>query len=277
MATFEDQVIWITGASSGIGEALAYAFAKEGARLVLSARREVELLKVAANCKAPKANIMVLPLDLEDSASCNLWVERVLAQYGKVDILINNGGVGHIGYVDEMPESIERKVMEINFFGQINLTKALLPAMRARKSGKIVAISSILGDFGMAGLAAYAASKHAVKGYFESLRAEVAAENIQVLIVSPGFIKTEVTKNSITPDGKRFEKDSPAQEKGMPTATFAKKLLRAIKNNKKHVYIGRKEILAPYAKFFAPGLFYWLMAKIAKRKQAKMDEKAPKA
>jgi short-subunit dehydrogenase len=266
MKKFEDQVVWITGASSGIGEALAYAFAKSGARVVLSARRAEALNRVANNCEAPKANIFCLPIDLAQSAQAPNWVNQVVAQFGRVDVLINNAGIGQIGYAEDMTDAVERDIMEINYFGQVNLTRAVLPLMKARGSGKIVVISSILGKFGMAGLAAYAASKHAVQGYFESLRAEVQQHGMQVLIVSPGFIKTDVTKNSLLPDGRKYEKDSPAQEKGLPTAVFAQRFLRAVAGNRKHVYIGRMETWAPTFKFFFPGIFYWLIAKVAKKK-----------
>ncbi len=266
MKKFEDQVVWITGASSGIGEALAYAFAKSGARLVLSARRAEALNRVANNCEAPKSNVYCLPIDLNHSDHAAAWVAQVVAHFGRIDVLINNAGIGQIGYAADMTEAVEREIMEINYFGQVNLTKAVLPTMQERGSGKIVVISSILGKFGMAGLAAYAASKHAVQGYFESLRAEVKKDGVKVLIVSPGFIKTEVTKNSLLPDGTKYEKDSPAQEKGLPTDVFAQRFLKAVGSHRKHVYIGRMETWAPTFKFFFPGIFYWLIAKVAKKK-----------
>jgi len=266
MKTLKDQVIWITGASSGIGEALSYAFAKAGARLVLSARRAEKLAEVAAACQVPDANMFVLPIDLENSENAPQWVEQVINRYGRIDVLINNAGIGQIGYVADMSDAVERRIMEINYFGPVNLTRAVLPYMKEARKGRLVIISSILGDFGMAGLAAYAASKHAAQGYFESLRAEVKADGLTVLVVSPGFIKTDVTKNSLLPDGRKYQKDSPAQEKGMPTHVFAQKFVSAVKSSRKHIYIGRKETFAPAFKFFFPGIFYWLMAKVAKKK-----------
>jgi dehydrogenase/reductase SDR family protein 7B len=266
MKTLKDQVVWITGASSGIGAALSRAFAKAGARLVLSARRQDKLEEVAASCNLPDAHLLILPIDLEHSEQAAGWVAQVMKHYGRIDLLINNAGIGQIGYVADMTDAVERRIMEINYFGQVNLTRAVLPHMQQAGSGRIVIVSSILGKFGMAGLAAYAASKHAVAGYFESLRAEIKKDGLTVLIVSPGFIKTDVTKNSLLPDGRVYQKDSPAQEKGMPTDVFAKKFLAAVKSNRKHVYIGRKETLAPTVKWLFPGPFYWLMAKIAKKK-----------
>lgn len=266
MKKFEDQVVWITGASSGIGEALAYAFAKSGARVVLSARRAEALNRVANTCEAPKANVFCLPIDLAHSEQAPHWVAQVIAHFGRIDVLVNNAGVGQIGYAEDMTAAVEREIMEVNYFGQVNLTRAVLPVMQERKAGRIVVISSILGRFGMAGLAAYAASKHAVQGYFESLRPEVKHHGITVLVVSPGFIKTDVTKNSLLPDGRNYEKDSPAQEKGLPTHIFAQRFLKAVATSKKHVYIGRLETWAPTFKFFFPCIFYWLIAKVAKKK-----------
>ena len=260
--------IWITGASSGIGEALAYAYAKQGAKLILSARRSEELQRVKENCAGPAENIFVLPLDLEHYSEATSWYKQAKAAFGTPNILINNGGIGHLGSVLEMSDAVEQKVMDINFWGQVAITKAVMPDMIARGSGKIVAISSLLGHYGTANLAIYAASKHAVLGYFESLREELLNTGVDVLLVSPGFVNTNVTLNSLTASGEKNAKNSVAQEQGMLPDTMAKKLITAINSNRKYFYPGGKEMLAIPLKRAAPGLFYNLyrwMAKKAKK------------
>ena len=259
------KTIWITGASSGIGEALAYAYAKQGVKLILSARRSEELERVKQNCAGPAENIFVMPIDLEYHEHAERWYEEAKQAFGTPDVLVNNGGIGHLGSVLEMNDAVEQKVMDINFWGQVAITKAVLPDMIARGSGKIVAISSLLGHYGTANLAIYAASKHAVLGYFESLREEVKSAGVNVLLVSPGFVNTNVTLNSLTASGEKHNKNSVAQEQGMLPETMAKKLIAAIESNKKYFYPGGKEMLAIPLKRMAPNFFYTLYGWMAKR------------
>lgn len=260
----KDKIVWITGASSGIGEALAYAFAKEGARLVLSARREEELQRVAAGCKTDPANILVLPLDLEHTAGIAAKVEIVIAAFGRIDVLINNSGMGHRTKAVNTVTEIDRQVMEVNFFGTINLTKAVIRRMQQQKSGKIVVISSIMGKYGLPLYATYSASKHALYGYFESLRQEVFSDNIKVLIVSPGFINTDISTKLLTDEGKAYGIRSESQEKGMSPAACAKGIVKAVKSSRDHKYVGGYEIFSVYVKQYFPKLFYRLMRKMTK-------------
>ncbi len=262
------QTVWITGASSGIGEALAYAYAKRGARLIISARRREQLERVKQGCAGDKANIHILPIDLELHQQAPRWHEEAKQAFGTPDILINNGGIGHLGAALNMQAEVERKVMDINFWGQVELSKALLPDMMNRGSGKIVVISSLLGHYGTAKLAAYAASKHALLGYFESLREEVVDSGVNVLLVSPGFVNTNVTLNSLTESGEKYNQNSVAQEQGMDPNRFAEKLIHAINSKNKYAYIGGKELLAIPFKRIAPNLFYkvynWMAARARK-------------
>jgi dehydrogenase/reductase SDR family protein 7B len=262
------QKVWITGASSGIGEALAYAYAKRGATVIISARRRKELERVKNACTSNSDNIYILPIDLELHQNAKSWYDEAKNAFGIPDILINNGGIGHLGEALDMQTSVERKVMEINFWGQVELSKAVLPDMMYRGSGKIVVMSSLLGHYGTAKLAAYAASKHALLGYFESLREEVSATGVKVLLVSPGFVNTQVTLNSLTESGKKYNQNSVAQEQGMDPNRFAEKLIKAINSKKNYAYIGGKELLAIPFKRIAPNLFYrvynWMAARARK-------------
>ncbi len=267
----QKKVIWITGASSGIGEALVYECAKEGAQLIISARREDELKRVATNCskgihsdKIDSKNILVLPLDLEHTETIEEKVNQVIQKFGRIDVLVNNSGMGHRTKAVNTPTSVDRKVMEVNFFGTINLTKAVARVMQKQQSGKLVVISSIMGKYGMPLYSTYAASKHALYGYFESLRQELFKDNIKVLIVSPGFINTDVSTKLLKEDGTAYGIKSDAQEKGMSATDCAKGILKAIKSNRNHKYVGKYEIFSVYVKQYFPKLFYKLMRKMTK-------------
>lgn len=260
----KDKVIWISGASSGIGEALAYACAAEGAQLVLSARREAELKRVAANCKMDSSKILVLPLDLEYTQNIDEKVNAVLQKFGRIDVLVNNSGMGHRSRIINTPTEIDRKIMEINFFGTIALTKAVTRIMQKQQSGKIVVVTSIMGKYGMPIYATYSASKHALNGYFESLRMEIHKDNIKVLLVCPGFINTDVDTKLLTETGKPYGIKSEMLKKGMPPTKCAHEIVLAIKSNAEHKYIGGYEIFSVYVKQFFPQLFYKLMRKITK-------------
>ena len=262
----KNKVVWITGASSGIGEGLCYVFAKEGCKLVISARRGSELQRVKAKTNLPDEAILVLPIDLENNTNASNWVNKIVEKFGRIDVLINNGGISQKGTAMQTTTEVERKIMEINFFGNVALTKAVIPVMQKQQSGHLVVTTSILGKFGLPFHTTYAASKHALYGYYDSLRMELKPFHIKVLLVAPGFINTNAAINSLNADGSISNKDSPAQLNGMKTDVFAKKLISALKRNKQHVYIGNKELLAIPFKTLLPSLFYNIMDKMSKGK-----------
>lgn len=260
MSHYSSKTIWITGASSGIGEATAKALSREASQLILSSRRKNELERVKSECTNPD-QVKILPLDLEQNAHAADWVQQAWDLFGGVDILINNGGIGQFGSVLDTKAQVERKIFEINYFGNVAITKAILPKMIEAGQGKVISIGSIAGKFGQANLAAYSASKAAVILYYESLKEEMLRSPVSIQVVSPGFIQTDVTLNSLNPSGESLRKNSPAQENGMPADVFAQKLLSAMKKDKFHTYIGSKELLAVPLHKFAPGLFYKLLRK----------------
>jgi short-subunit dehydrogenase len=260
----QNKIIWITGASSGIGESLAYACLKEGAKIIISARRENELKRVAQNTKDNLNNIFILPLDLEFTDAIHEKVNLVIEKFGRIDILINNSGIGHRTQAVKTSTNIDRKVMEINFFGTINLTKAVARIMQKQQSGKLVVVTSIMGKYGLPLYATYAASKHALYGYFESLRQELFKDNVKILIVSPGFINTDVSTKLLKEDGTAYGIKSDSQNKGMSSKDCAARIINAIKNNHNHKYIGKYEIFSVYIKQLFPKLFYKLMRKMTK-------------
>jgi len=259
---YNQKIIWITGASSGIGEALVYAFHKQGARLILSARRTDELERVRENCKGDLTDIHILPLDLTDMESHESTVENAFKIFGSIDMVINNGGISQRGLAHETRLEVIRQVMEVNFFGTIHLTKQILPHLIQQKRGHIVVMSSVVGKFGTRLRSAYAASKHALHGWYDCLRQEVDVHNIDVTLVCPGFVKTNVTFNALLADGTLLNKMGSGQMDGMSSKTFARKLLPKLARKNKEIYIGGREVIGVYLKRFFPGLLDWVLKRV---------------
>ncbi len=260
MARIINKVIWVTGASSGIGEALVYELArKRGVKLILSSRRKEELERVKGNCAQPvQANIRVLPLDLAQPDTLKLNVEAAVQLFGHVDILINNGGISQRSLAKETQLSVDRQVMEVVYFGTVALTKYLLPHFLKRKVGHFVTVSSVMGIIGTPYRSGYAAAKHALNGFFDSLRAELWKESksIYVTLICPGWVHTNHTINAMTGDGTKLNKMDNATKRGLSPKQCAIQIVEAIENKKEEVYIGgAKEVFAVYLKRFFPKLF----------------------
>jgi short-subunit dehydrogenase len=268
MDTISGKVIWITGASSGIGEALVYALAAKGARLILSARRKDELERVKSNCdSSAQLRIKTLPLDLTKTDTLKLSTEASILLFGHVDILINNGGISQRSFAKDTLLEVDRKIMEVNYFGAVALTKFILPHFLSRKQGHFVTVSSVTGIFGTPYRSGYAASKHALHGFFDSLRAELwkdVGDKITVTMICPGFIHTPITLSAVTGDGSPLGKMDDAQYKGKPASWCADKIVKAIEKKKEEVYIGGVETLGVYFKRLFPKLFsrYMRTAKV---------------
>lgn len=263
MKDLKEKVVWITGASSGIGEELAYAFAKEGAFLVLSARNREKLEQVKTNCLMTTTKCWVQPADLSGTDHLEEVVNAVFEQAGRVDLLIHNAGRSQRSWAKETPLEIDRSIMELNFFSVVALTKLVLPQMLKNRSGHLVVISSISGKFGFPMRTAYTASKHAVQGYFESLRAELINDNIKVTIVSPGRIKTNISLNALTKDGQPYNKMDDGQANGMDAGVCAAKIVKAIKSERRELLVGKKELIMVYIRRFIPALYHKLVTKIS--------------
>lgn len=260
---FDHKIIWITGASSGIGKSLAITLSKQKTKLILSSRNEKELNAVKNACEHPE-NVMVLPLDLENHTSLAAKVEEALLLFGGVDILFNNGGISQRSLVKDTSMAVDKRIMDVNYLGTVALTKALLPHFIEKNSGYFVVITSIVGKIGTPLRSSYAASKHALHGFFDSLRAEVYQYNIKVTVVCPGFVQTNVSLNALTADGTRYNKMDNATKKGLMPEVFAEKLLKAVRQEKQEVYIGGfKEKLAVYIKRLFPKLLSKIIRKLA--------------
>lgn len=256
-APFKNKTIWITGASSGIGEALAVALAGEGARLVLSARDTHGLERVAEKCRAGTASAapLIEAFDMSEHALLGAVVERVLDRTGGIDLLINNAGVGQRANALSCKPDVVRKIIDVNFLGPVFLTQEVLPHMIRRGSGRIVVVSSVLGKFHLPGRSAYAASKHALQGYFDTLRSEIYGSGVGVTIVCPGWIATDISRNALTADGSSYDKATKAVSRKMSADACARQIIRAAASGKNEAMIGGIEIWGGMLRALAPRLY----------------------
>jgi short-subunit dehydrogenase len=259
---FYGKTIWVTGASSGIGEALAYECAKHKTKLILSSRRKEELERVAEKCRLLGSEANIRLLDLSNPPQIEEVASKILQDYGFVDILINNGGISQRSLAIETPMDVDRKIMEIDYFSGVLLTKKVLPSMDQRKSGHIVVISSITGNFGFPLRSAYAAAKHAIHGFYESVWAEQHKNGINVTIACPGRIRTNISYHALTKTGDPHGVMDHGLDEGLSAEQCAKKIMKAIQKKKITTYIAGKEMLMIYFKRFIPWLFYKLVTRV---------------
>ena len=263
---FKGQTIWITGASSGIGEALAYEFAKAGAKLVLSARRpdELERVKASAGTYGPGAdNILVLPLDVTDEAGVAAATAQAKAFSGRIDMLVNNAGISQRSLCVDTDMATYRKLFEVDVFGQIALTKAVLPIMLEQGSGHMVVTASVAGKIGVKQRTGYCAAKHAMMGFFDALRAEVAASGIKVSTITPGFIRTNIATHALKGDGSEFGKVDKNIAGGMDVTACAKVIMRGLERGKREIPVGDgPEMKALLVKRFFPNMLFRMVEKM---------------
>ena len=251
----KDDVIWITGASSGIGEELALQYSKRGNKLVLSARRENELERVKSLCSNPN-NVAIVPLDLTKFDEIPSKVIQAKKCFDKIDILINNGGVSQRSLIAETSFEVYQRLIEINYLGTLALTKALLPYFIERQKGHFVVVTSVMGKYGSPFRSGYCGAKHALHGFFDVLRMEHQKDNISVSLICPGFVQTQVTVNALTGDGNKLGHDDPATRSGLKVTSFCRDMIRAIDNKKWESYFGRKEKLGVYLKRLSQKLLH---------------------
>jgi short-subunit dehydrogenase len=257
---FHQKVVWITGASSGIGEELARQLDRSGAQLILSARN-VEKLNELKESLNHKEQHLVVQVDLADTSNVGLLAQQIESHYGRIDLLINNGGISQRATAFDTTMDVNRQIMEVNFFGNIAMAKAVLPIFRQQKSGQILVISSIAGKFGFHLRSAYSASKHALFGYYESLVMEESEYNLKVTVACPGKINTPISTNAMTAEGKAHGQMDHNQATGMPVDVCVDQLLNALVKNKHEVLIGNKELIAVKLKRFLPRLFWKIIPK----------------
>lgn len=257
MTSIAGKVIWITGASSGIGEAITLESARRGAKLVLSARREDELQRVKKLTGLPDSDVLVLPLDVTQFDNAGTAAEAVVNHFGRIDIMVHNAGISQRSYIKDTDLGVYQRLMDVNFYSTVALTKAVLPYMMDQKSGHFIVISSVAGKIGTIMRSGYNAAKHALQGFYDSLRAESYEYGIQVTTACPGYIKTNVSVNALDESGKKFGKMDSNQAQGMEPSECANRILDAVEKNKKEIYIGGfREVAAIYLKRFFPNLLF---------------------
>lgn len=235
-----NQTIWITGASSGVGEGMAKVFHREGAHLIISGRREVELERVRELCTGP-GRVMVVPFDLTDAGQREAAAHRVLDEFERIDVLVNNAGIGQRSLASETTLDVDRRIMEIDFFAPVALTKLVLPRMTAQRGGHLVVTSSVAGKHAVPYHTAYCAAKHALHGYFDTLRIEHLQDNIAVTLLVIAGVRSNVFEHALTGDGSEYGASDWGKGTGMTAEACAERVVDAILNGEHEVVISIDE------------------------------------
>jgi len=262
MILFEGKIVWITGASSGIGECLVYSFAKRGATVIASSNEPSELERVKERCSGLSGNVICVPFDLSVTSGIDKIVKEQIALTGRIDYLLNIGGISQRATIEDTPLWLDRKIMEINYFGTIALTKAVLPYMIAQKSGHILATSSISGRFGFPLRSAYSASKQALHGFFETLLIENKKYNIRSSVIIPGRVRTKISFRALDAEGKEQGLMDPGLAKGIDPERAAEIIIRGMLKNKREILVGGSELTMLFIRRYFPSLFFILAGRI---------------
>jgi len=257
------KTVWITGASSGIGAQLAKQFMEEGARIIISSHDKPELEGVARELLSLSKEVYPVVFNLGNPEEVKQAAERVLEQFGRVDVLMNNGGISTRAEAMETTLGMDRRIMEIDYFSGVILTKALLPAMIENGYGHIGVTSSISGKFGWPLRSAYAAAKHALFGFYKSLWAENHRKGIRVTIFSPGRVRTNISLHALEKNGKEHGLMDPGQARGITPEKCARKMIRAMKRNRKDVLIGGSELIMVWIHKYWKPLYYRMVNKVS--------------
>jgi len=254
MRNFTDKVIIITGASSGIGGALALELAKEQARIVLAARSKDDLREIAGECRNSGAETLVVPTDVAQQEQCRILIDKTVEEFGRIDILVNNAGISMWAYFDEF-EDLDHfsKMMQVNYMGAVYCTKFALPYLK-NSHGLIVAVSSLAGKTGVPTRSGYSASKHAMVGFFESIRVELTESGVDVTLVYPGFVATEIRKRAFGEDGAPLEISPIREDKAMSPEECARIMVKGMEKRKREVVMTLRGKIGRWIKLIAPDL-----------------------
>jgi len=262
MSYYNKKTIWITGASSGIGKELAIQLSQNDCKLILSSRKLPALEAVKKVCNT-KCDIHLIPLDLEKHDELQEIFDRNRALLKTVDILINNGGISQRSFAKDTSFDVYKKLMDVNYLGAVKLSSLILPYFIQKNAGHFVAVSSSAGKFGVPVRTGYSASKFALHGYYEGLRAELHKTDIHTTLICPGYIKTEISKNALTADGSPQGTMDQAQANGMPVEIMAGKVLKAISQKKAEYLVGglKETHMAVWMSRMFPSLFRKIIPK----------------
>ena len=259
---FKGRVAWITGASSGIGEALVYGFANMGAIVVASSNDPAGLERVKNNCAGNSERVFCVPFDLAEMSEINKTVESQVEKLGRIDFLLNLGGISQRARIDETPLWLDRKIFEINYFGTIALTKAVLPHMIRQQSGHVLATSSISGRFGFPLRSAYSASKQALHGFFETLYLENKKNNIRSSVIIPGRVRTAISIHALNAEGKEHGRLDDGQAGGITAEKAAEMIISGIIKDKREILVGKGELILLHIRRYLPWLFFRIADRI---------------
>ncbi len=237
MKNFDNKVVWITGASSGIGREMAIQLSKRGAHIILSARSEKGLEQTLKQLNP--GNHLILPLDMEVIDSFPKKVNQVFEKYNQLDLMFHNAGISQRSYIADTTLEVDKRLMDVNYFGTVALTKELLPHLRKQTQSYIAVNSSLGAKFGFYERSAYAASKFALHGFFETLMLEEFENNIGVSMLCAVGIKTEISQNALDGSGSKYGKESALQEDGIDVDTCVAQMIKGIENKMPEVIIGK--------------------------------------
>lgn len=262
------KTVVVTGASTGIGEELAVALAARGSNVVLAARNAEALERVKQRCEKARGQALVVPTDVGDPEACQRLVQRAVEAFGGVDALVNNAGVTMHARFEEVKDlGIFERLMRINYLGAVYCTYHALPHLKAR-NGLVVAISSLTGKTGVPTRTGYAASKHAMQGFFDSLRIELLGSGTDVLVVSPGFVATDIRANALGPDGKPLRESlRDESEPTMDVGTCVSIILRAMERREREVVMTARGKVGVFLKIVAPRLVDRIAARAVREKR----------
>ncbi len=259
------KTIWVIGASSGIGRQAAIDLAQKECSLLLSSRNVEKLSATKKQCLKYTDPVEVLPLDLEKTETLKEKTKKALSLFSHLDGVLLSGGISQRSLIKDTDIGVDRKLMDVDYLGNVALAKALLPHFIQNQGGLYIVISSVMGKFGSPYRSGYCAAKHALHGFFDVLRMEHEKDGIKVSIICPGFVNTDVTRNAVTGDGSLYRQQDQKTENGLAVNDFTQKMIRAVERGKDEVYIGKKEALAVYLKRFFPKLLHRVVLKSSVR------------
>lgn len=262
--TFAGKTIVLTGASAGIGQALAIALAQRGAQLVLAARNQTALEATVSQCEHQGSRAIAVTTDVTQPEACQRLIATAVQQFGAIDSLVNNAGISMLSRFDEVTDlSIFDQVMRVNYLGAVYCTHAALPYLKAQ-NGLLVAISSLSGKTGVPTRSGYVASKHAMQGFFDTLRIELRGTGVDVLVVSPGFVATDIRQRALGGNGVPLGQSPRDESRGtMPVETCVRQIVSAMEQRKREQIMTLKGKVGGWVKLMAPDLVDWIAARAA--------------
>jgi NAD(P)-dependent dehydrogenase (short-subunit alcohol dehydrogenase family) len=259
-SSFEDRTVLVTGAAGGLGRALALCFAAAGARVVALDREAAGLATLRAQLEQDGRSCLALPCDVTDAAACERAIAAGVARFGALDVLVNNAGMSHRSAFANTELAVIRRVMEVNFFGAVNCTRVALPHLLAAR-GLVIAVSSVAGYTPLIARTGYAASKHAMHGFFESLRTELAPQGVAVMMVCPSFIATRIDRNALGGDGGPVRHAQVTVGRPLSAEAAARRIVGAAARRPRMLFIGRTARQAWWLSRIAPAIYERLMSR----------------